>query len=100
MKLVYVSGPMTGIKNHNVYRFNRAERALHKKGYRVVNPIKLDFSCPQTEWKDCLRRDIKALMDCDLVVTLPDWDRSRGATLEVFVASQVGIPIKRLEEII
>ena len=31
------------------------------------------------------------------VVTLPDWQRSRGASLEVFVAAQLGLDVLPLD---
>lgn len=47
-----------------------------------------------------MRADIKALCDCDHVVVLPGWEKSRGATLEVFIATQLGMRVTTLYEAI
>jgi hypothetical protein len=83
---VYLSGPMTGIKDKNFPAFNRASKALRKKGYQVINPAELDMQHPRQTWAECLRRDIVAEMRCNGVATLAGWRRSRGAHLEVYIA--------------
>lgn len=89
---VYVCGPMTGYEDWNFPMFNAAEALLRERGYEVINPA--SFGSEDT-WQDCLRRDLRHIMQyCDIVMTLPNWHESRGATLEVFVASQVGITIE------
>lgn len=84
-KKLYLSGPMTGVPDLNRPAFNAAAKALRAKGYIVVNPPELDKHNPQRSWEGCLRRDIVELMGCSLIATLPNWRKSRGATLEVFI---------------
>lgn len=40
-----------------------------------------------------MRRDIAALMDCDTVATLPGWEHSKGAKLEVLIAEKLGMTV-------
>jgi hypothetical protein len=84
-KLLYLSGPMSGLPNLNREAFNEAAKLLRKKGYKVINPPELDRYNPQRSWEGCLRRDITELMACDKIATLPGWKKSRGATLEVYI---------------
>ena len=42
-------------------------------------------------YNQCLRRDIKALCDCDVIVMLSGWEMSVGANLELNIAHRVGI---------
>jgi hypothetical protein len=93
---LYVSGPMTGLVDLNRPAFSKAAKALRKKGYRVVNPPELDKNEPQRSWEGCLRRDIKHLMECQAVATLPQWKKSRGANLEIYIARALSFPIHRV----
>lgn len=93
MTKLYLSGPMTGIKDKNFPAFNKASKALRKKGYQVINPAELDMQHPRQTWAECLRRDIVAEMRCNGVATLPGWKRSRGAQLEVYIAEALNWPV-------
>ncbi len=44
-------------------------------------------------WSDCMRIDLKALMDCDGILVLPDWQGSRGAKLEIKIACELGMDV-------
>jgi hypothetical protein len=41
-------------------------------------------------WEDCMRRDIKALVDMTDIVLLLGWEKSRGACLENHIAMALG----------
>ncbi len=50
-------------------------------------------------WADFLMRDVKLICDVvDGVCVLPDWQTSRGARLEVFVALNVLKPVFTLRD--
>lgn len=82
---LYLSGPMTGVKELNKPAFEEAAKKLRKKGYSVVNPHDLDKKEPRRTWEDCLRRDIRYEMGCVAIATLPGWKHSKGALLEVYI---------------
>ncbi len=86
---LYLSGPMTGVKDLNRPLFNQVTKELRARGYKVVNPPELDRYSPQRSWEGCLRRDIRYLLDCEAVANLPNWTKSRGAKLENHIASQL-----------
>ncbi len=90
---LYVSGPMTGMKDKNFPAFMKASIALRRRGYLIINPAELDIGEPETTWEKCLQRDIRELMKCTGVATLPGWKKSRGAKLEVYIAKALGWPI-------
>ncbi|SIS84094.1 DUF4406 domain-containing protein [Alicyclobacillus vulcanalis] len=94
MKRVYLSGPMTGLPQGNRPAFLEAARALRAHGIQVLNPA--EFGSADDDWYAAMRRDLRMLMDADAVVTLPGWERSRGARLEVYVASQLNMPVYTL----
>jgi hypothetical protein len=90
MKRIYLSGPMTGYPNLNFPAFNAEAARLRALGYEVVSPAELNPD-PNTSRQECLRRDIRGLLDCDTIAILPGWELSKGARLEQFVAYAVGI---------
>jgi hypothetical protein len=98
--VIYISGPMTGIPEFNFPAFNAAAERLRAEGHAVVNPAELDVqdAGKAMEWADYLRRDIKALMDCKAIALLPGWDKSRGATLEHYIATKLGMRVIDLTE--
>ena len=46
-----------------------------------------------------MRRDIKVMVDCDVIVLLPGWGRSRGALLERQIAIALGLRVLDLCDI-
>ena len=93
--MLYISGAVTGVKNYKVL-FRTAETKLMRAGYEVLNPIVLcqdDWS-----WKMCMKRVLKAMLDCDALALLDNWEQSKGANIEVSLARQLEMPIKMLGE--
>lgn len=89
---IYLSGPMTGLPECNFPAFLRAADRLRRRGLEVFNPA--DYGAdPDQTWEDCLRRDIPDMLACEAVAVLPGWEESRGASLEVSIASILGIPV-------
>lgn len=89
----YVCGPMTGYVDFNRPAFHRAAAHLRAQGYEVVNPAELDENENVEGWEHAqyLRRDLKLLLDCDLIYPLPGSNWSVGARLELSVAAGTGI---------
>ena len=89
---VYIAGPMSGYEEFNFPAFNRVEELLRESyGYKhVVNPAKL-HSTTDLPWVEFLKQDLRELIDCDAVFLLKGWEKSRGATLEAFVAHTLGL---------
>jgi nucleoside 2-deoxyribosyltransferase len=92
MKL-YICGPMSGMKDHNFPAFYDAEEVLIKAGYEVVNPATISKTLPANSlWNEYIKADIPHLVKCDGVAYLPGHSHSRGATLEIGIASALSIP--------
>lgn len=94
---MYLSGPMSGIKEHNFPAFHQAANRLRWMGYTVINPAELDESdsmAPgERPWAWYITRDLRELLDCDTVAVLPGWRKSKGAKLEVYVARMLGMKV-------
>lgn len=95
MKRVYLSGPMSGIPEHNFPAFRAHAALLAAAGYAVVDPSQLN---PDTNksWHACLRTDIQALCECDAIALMPGWERSTGANLELHIAHRLGLEVMHL----
>lgn len=105
-KRVYLSGPMTGIIDHNAPAFADAERRCRDAGAGMVfNPATAwGHSDRHLSWY--MRHDLnrltltegeRPLFDC--VVLLDGWYASDGATLEYQVARASGIALVNLREV-
>lgn len=95
----YISGPMSWYPGHNFAAFNAAEGQLRLKGYAVVlNPAARGV-IDGWEWSDYLKSDLLMLVQADAVATLPGWQESRGACLEVHVAQSLGMPVMPLNRV-
>ena len=88
----YISGAITGTTDY-MERFERAEQLLKAKGREVVNPSKLPHNHDKT-WESYMREDIKALVECEAVYVMKGWRLSKGAILEVNIASALGFKIE------
>jgi len=104
VKRVYIAGPMTGYPNHNVAAFDAAKDQLATEGVVVVSPpditranpqpgIHSDGSIDPAAYKALVKLDLVMMLECDEVVVLSGWERSKGARLEIAVAQACGIPV-------
>lgn len=100
---IYIAGPMTGYPEHNFPAFHAAAEALRSLGHEVVSPAELDASddheaLAAVPWDWYLRRDIKLLVDCEAICMLEGWERSKGATLERYIAKALGMKEMRFSD--
>lgn len=93
---VYLSGPMTGIKEYNYPLFNEVAADLRELGLIVLNPA--DNPEPLASLQSDKRRaylqyDAKALGRADTIVLLPGWEYSSGSFWEYCVARWLGLEV-------
>ena len=96
---IYVAGPMTGYPNLNWDAFFTTEAKLIEEGWRVVNPARLDRDAgidPNRDlgtydYTDCALRDVEALLACDAIYLMADWQFSKGACWERALAKHHNI---------
>lgn len=89
---IYISGPMTGYPNFNRDLFNRVASELRSQGIIVLNPAEIPGH-DDWDWLDWMREAIKMLLFAKSVVLLPEWNLSRGASLEYEIAFNLGLEI-------
>lgn len=101
IKTCYIAGPMRGYPLYNFPAFDEAAESLREAGWKVVSPADLDRDNgfdpeigegPVPPLDDCIKRDLKAVLECDAIVLLPGWEKSTGAKAEYEVAKWAGKP--------
>jgi hypothetical protein len=100
----YISG---SIKNDPNYRtkFSKAEADLAEHGYHPINPCTIADDLRKTlgrefTYEEVMKEDFKALLNCSMIVMLPDWIYSKGAKMEQELASWSGIKVRTMQDIL
>ena len=90
---VYISGAIAHYDlEERRQAFDHAARYLSIKGYEPINPFENGIS-QEAHWKEHMRADIALLLTCDYIYMLRGWELSKGAKLELDVASSCGIEV-------
>ena len=87
---VYISGKITDDADYK-QKFKTAQNILESAGFEVFNPAELEDIGKSWSWY--MRKDIAGLMECDAIFLLKDWEDSRGARLECYIAQQLEMKI-------
>lgn len=98
-KLCQLCGPVTGRPRGMVMaEFDHAASVLESRGATVWNPV--DGVLPTATHAEAMRACLGVLVKAaDVLVTLPDWETSEGACLEVAVARAIGVEVIALGEV-
>lgn len=107
---IYLAGGITGDEKYKV-RFSAAKRMLLREGEdrldsmeryygtpradKVLNPAELPEDWPGKVYMDVCLAMIRA---ADLVVFLPGWEQSRGASLEMQYCRYQVKPVYKVEQ--
>lgn len=99
MTTLYIAGPMTGLPENNYPAFHAAAAVLKEAGYKILNPVdnaKLKPVGP-VDWSWWMRRSLEQIAVADGIAVLPRWQNSKGATLEVDLALQLGMQVATVD---
>lgn len=100
MSVVYIAGPMSGLPDYNYPAFNTAAAWLRVEGHEPLNPVDteaLNVTGETRSWDWYMRHALGMVIRADGIALLPGWETSKGATLEHFVALQLGMDIRPLK---
>ncbi|MDR0593724.1 MAG: DUF4406 domain-containing protein [Bifidobacteriaceae bacterium] len=93
-RVLYLSGPMTGYPNNNLAAFDHAEELLTNADYQVISPANAArITAWELTWTEYMQTAIRAIYQADGLALLPGWPGSKGAQIEVTVATCRGIPV-------
>lgn len=91
--VVYISGAITGLSIETVItEFGNAEKELQTKGYKTKNPLHNGLES-SAAWEAHMIADIKMLLDCDCIYMIDGWKDSRGAKIEHYIATSLGMGV-------
>jgi hypothetical protein len=105
--IIYISGPITGIKDNNRDAFYGMEDRIkdymnHAKDfvpYKIINPIRIAcevnyekrFCRFPPKWEEYMRACIRELCLATDIIFLPGSEKSKGAKVERMIAEKLGI---------
>lgn len=103
-KLVYISGPYTSLLPNggfnldgvfeNVMTARRWSRTYFLKGALVVCPhLNTMFLDGTIDFERFMDTDLELIRRCDILVMIPGWENSKGASREHALAIELGKPI-------
>lgn len=89
MRVCYLSGPISGVKNAEDI-FKKAEEFLIREGMydKVVNPFDIyhdlkDKIGVEPSYEDIMEYDLRALEKCSDIALMFGWEKSKGARIEL-----------------
>lgn len=98
----YLAGPMTGLPEFNFPQFASAKADLEEIGFEILSPHTIDHGeTPETlgklHYSVYLRAGFKMLLECQGIILLPNWTRSRGAQAEFNLAVSLDMAVMQYE---
>ena len=90
---IYISGKISSTDLKETRKcFAAAAKVMKRLGYDPVNPLDNGLS-EQDTWEAHIIKDIATLLQCKAIYMLQDWQESKGARIEHYIATEIGIPI-------
>ncbi len=90
-KKVYISGAIAHYDmDERKKAFKDAVVHLEMRGFEPVNPFNNGLPQPG-DWHDHMKADMRMLLDCQYIYMLKGWWVSKGAKLELDVATSCGL---------
>ena len=92
--ITYISGKITGYDLKFARdKFHATSLLLIQAGRTPINPFDLSVYHPDKTWDDYMLDDIRGLFKCESIVMHSDWEQSKGARIEHFIAQELGLEI-------
>ncbi|WP_454949047.1 DUF4406 domain-containing protein [Capnocytophaga leadbetteri] len=90
---IYLSGKISGTDlTKTRARFAAVAKAMKRIGVEPVNPLENGLS-EHDPWDAHMLKDIADLLQCKAIYMLQGWQYSKGACIEHYIATKIGMPI-------
>ena len=90
---IYISGKISGTDlTETRKRFAAVAKVMKRLGVEPVNPLENGLSEHDT-WKAHMLKDIADLLQCKAIYMLQGWEESKGARIEYYIATEIGMHI-------
>jgi hypothetical protein len=106
VRTAYLAGPMRGYVAYNYPLFNTVAKCLRWWGLTIENPAESDAEVHERAIASkhplsvYMERDLADVAKTEVVLVLPGWEASEGATIEVTVAWMLGHPVYSLPDFV
>lgn len=88
-KVVFISGPMTGLPDFNRVAFNAEAERLAALGFIVLNPAVFPDGLEHGQY---MAMCLPMLEQADTIMLLEGWENSKGAVMEFNRARELQLP--------
>lgn len=90
---IYISGKISGTDlTKTRKRFAAVAKVTKRLGYEPVNPLENGLS-EHDSWEAHMLKDIADLLQCKAIYMLQGWQDSKGACIEHYIATKIGMHI-------
>ena len=90
---IYISGKITGLPMEvALANFRYYAYIIKETGNTAINPMELPHK-HNKRWESFMKEDIAALMSCDAIIIMDNYQNSKGARLELDLAMLLDIKI-------
>lgn len=90
---IYISGKISGTDLTETRKcFAAVAKATKRLGYEPVNPLENGLT-EHDSWEAHMLKDIVDLLHCNAIYMLQGWQESKGACIEHYIATKIGMPI-------
>lgn len=86
---------MTGIADSNYPAFEKAAFELRALGLNLISPHEVfaGETPDDSRWNEYLRHDLRSVTQCQGIILLPGWHKSKGAVIELSMALALGMDV-------
>jgi nucleoside 2-deoxyribosyltransferase len=98
-KIVYLAGPISKVewgvaKQRFMELEEKTSKYLPQRIYNPINHLKPPYPMDEMEtWAWFMRQSVRDLSMCDAIVLMDNYMISKGARLEKYLASELGVEI-------
>lgn len=90
---IYISGKISGTDlSETRKRFAAVAKVMKRIGVEPVNPFENGLT-EHDSWEAHMLKDIADLLQCNAIYMLQGWQESKGACIEHYIATKIGMPI-------